>query len=56
MPFKGQQSFLIISWQCAAFHFYLSETVVTFVYFWNVKGIVHFEINFWYVLAYLKGI
>jgi len=20
------------------------------------KGIVHFEINFWYVLAYLKGI
>jgi len=22
----------------------------------NVKGIVHFEINFWYVLAYLKGI
>jgi len=24
--------------------------------FWDVKGIVHFEINFWYVLAYLKGI
>jgi len=22
----------------------------------EVKGIVHFEINFWYVLAYLKGI
>jgi len=22
----------------------------------DVKGIVHFEINFWYVLAYLKGI
>jgi len=22
----------------------------------NLKGIVHFEINFWYVLAYLKGI
>jgi len=22
----------------------------------NIKGIVHFEINFWYVLAYLKGI
>jgi len=22
----------------------------------NNKGIVHFEINFWYVLAYLKGI
>jgi len=21
-----------------------------------LKGIVHFEINFWYVLAYLKGI
>jgi len=21
-----------------------------------VKGIVHFEIHFWYVLAYLKGI
>jgi len=21
-----------------------------------VKGIVHFEINIWYVLAYLKGI
>jgi len=21
-----------------------------------VKGIVHFEINFWYLLAYLKGI
>jgi len=20
------------------------------------KGIVHFEVNFWYVLAYLKGI
>jgi len=20
------------------------------------KGIIHFEINFWYVLAYLKGI
>jgi len=20
------------------------------------KGIVHFEINFWYILAYLKGI
>jgi len=23
------------------------------LYFW-AKGIVHFEINFWYVLAYLK--
>jgi len=22
----------------------------------DLKGIVHFEINFWYVLAYLKGI
>jgi len=22
----------------------------------GLKGIVHFEINFWYVLAYLKGI
>jgi len=22
----------------------------------SFKGIVHFEINFWYVLAYLKGI
>jgi len=22
----------------------------------SIKGIVHFEINFWYVLAYLKGI
>jgi len=22
----------------------------------SLKGIVHFEINFWYVLAYLKGI
>jgi len=22
----------------------------------EIKGIVHFEINFWYVLAYLKGI
>ena len=22
----------------------------------NLKGIVHFEIEFWYVLAYLKGI
>jgi len=22
----------------------------------KIKGIVHFEINFWYVLAYLKGI
>jgi len=22
----------------------------------TIKGIVHFEINFWYVLAYLKGI
>jgi len=22
----------------------------------SVKGIVHFEIHFWYVLAYLKGI
>jgi len=22
----------------------------------RVKGIVHFEIHFWYVLAYLKGI
>ena len=22
----------------------------------NLKGIVHFEIKFWYVLAYLKGI
>jgi len=21
-----------------------------------IKGIVHFKINFWYVLAYLKGI
>jgi len=21
-----------------------------------LKGIVHFEINFWYVLAYIKGI
>jgi len=21
-----------------------------------IKGIIHFEINFWYVLAYLKGI
>jgi len=31
------------------------------MYFWHMllhalKGIVHFEINFWYVLAYLKGI
>jgi len=25
-------------------------------YFNNVKVIVHFEINFWHVLAYLKGI
>jgi len=24
--------------------------------FKTIKGIVHFEINFWYVLAYLKGI
>jgi len=23
---------------------------------YNIKGIVHFEINFWYVLAYLKRI
>jgi len=23
---------------------------------YHFKGIVHFEINFWYVLAYLKGI
>jgi len=23
---------------------------------WNLKGIVHFEINFWYVLSYLKDI
>jgi len=22
----------------------------------NLKGIVHFEIDFWYVLSYLKGI
>jgi len=22
----------------------------------DIKGIVHFEFNFWYVLAYLKGI
>jgi len=22
----------------------------------EIKGIVHFEINFWYVLSYLKGI
>jgi len=22
----------------------------------HLKGIVHFEINFWHVLAYLKGI
>jgi len=22
----------------------------------TLKGIVHFEMNFWYVLAYLKGI
>jgi len=22
----------------------------------TIKGIVHFEINFWYVLAYLKAI
>jgi len=22
----------------------------------HLKGIVHFEINFWYVLVYLKGI
>jgi len=22
----------------------------------KVKGLVHFEINFWYLLAYLKGI
>jgi len=22
----------------------------------HIKGIVHFESNFWYVLAYLKGI
>jgi len=26
------------------------------VYTKTFKGIVHFEINFWYVLAYLKGI
>jgi len=23
---------------------------------WMIKGIVHFEMNFWYVLTYLKGI
>jgi len=23
---------------------------------YSIKGIVHFEINFWYVLSYLKGI
>jgi len=26
------------------------------VQFYCIKGIVHFEINFWYILAYLKGI
>jgi len=23
---------------------------------WSIKGIIHFEINFWHVLSYLKGI
>jgi len=27
-----------------------------FITFYPFKGIVHFEINFWYVFAYLKGI
>jgi len=31
---------------CLLFQFYL----------FFIKGIVHFEINFWYVLAYLNGI
>jgi len=31
-------------------------TVLIIVGFYQIKGIVHFEINFWYVLAYLKGI
>jgi len=26
------------------------------VFYLTIKGIVHFEISFWYVLAYLKGI
>jgi len=26
------------------------------LYVGQVKGIVHFEMNFWYVLSYLKGI
>jgi len=37
---------------------YIKHTYMLFKKFFTLdfKGIVHFEMNFWYVLAYLKGI
>jgi len=36
--------------------FCFSGNTLQYGYSMLVKGIVHFEIDFWYVLAYLKGI
>jgi len=41
----------------ANFHFWVKYSLnVDHILLMSLKGIVHFEINFWYVLAYLKGI
>jgi len=33
-----------------------AKNLTDFLLNFAIKGIVHLEINFWYVLAYLKGI
>jgi len=33
-----------------------SDTLIKYYSSKSIKGLVHFEIDFWYVLAYLKGI
>jgi len=50
--FTGQSAFTFRSWQV---HFW---TLITKLWTQSLilKEIVHFEINFWYVLAYRKGI
>jgi len=41
---------------CTFWTFFQPNFDFTFVQVINLKGIVHFEMNFWYVLSYLKGI
>jgi len=52
MALESEQCFVIF-----IFHYmYISTSFIAAYSNMKFKGIVHFEINFWYVLAYLKGI